>query len=250
MTIQEMLLTPNNYSRPMTRLERVTKIAVHYVGNPGSSAVGNRNYFNSLASTHSTYASSHYIVGLSGEIIQCVPESEIAYCTNQANSYSISIENCHPKADGKFTEATEKSLMELCAHLCSKYKLDPMKDIIRHYDVTGKHCPLYWVTHPEDFTEFKKRVKAYMENGGIDMNELKKLQESNDALAERVKVLEEKSEKVFMTLDDLPKWGRPTVEKLMKANAIQGDGQYLDISYTFLRLVVVLDRMGCFDKEA
>ncbi|MCM1381796.1 MAG: SPOR domain-containing protein, partial [Muribaculaceae bacterium] len=38
---------------------------------------------------------------------------------------------------------TENSLAELCAFLLKKFGLTS-EDIIRHYDVTGKQCPLYW----------------------------------------------------------------------------------------------------------
>ena len=148
MKIQQMFLTPNKYSRPQIPLKKVTKIAVHYVGNAGSSAKANRNYFENLKNQKGEktdrYVSSHYIIGLEGEIIQCIPLNEWSYCTNQANGYSISIECCHPDSTGKFTAETEKSLAELCAYLCRKFVLNPMDDIIRHYDVTGKQCPLYW----------------------------------------------------------------------------------------------------------
>ena len=141
MKMQQMFLTPNKYSRPQIKLEKVTKIAVHYVGNPGTTAINNRNYFESLKDqisdssgkyrlnkdgSYMTYkgervalrwVSSHFVVGLSGEVVQCIPLNEWSYCTNQANGYSISIECCHPDATGKFTAATEKSLAELCAYL-------------------------------------------------------------------------------------------------------------------------------------
>ena len=161
MKITKMLLTPNKYSRPQIPLETVTKVAVHYTGN-GSTAQNNRDYFENLKDTHYTYVSSHYIVGLNGEIIQCIPEDEWSYCTNQANGYSISIETCHPDKTGKFTEASESALVELAADICKRHGLDPMKDVIRHYDVTGKQCPLWYVTHPEDWTRFKERVAAVL----------------------------------------------------------------------------------------
>lgn len=113
------------------------------------------------------YASSHYIIGLDGEIVQCIPESEWSYATNKANGYSISIENCHPAKDGKFTAATRQSLVELCADICKRYNLNPLVDIIRHYDVSGKACPLYWVNNPNDFTAFKHEVAIYM-TGSVD----------------------------------------------------------------------------------
>lgn len=171
MEITKMWLTINPYSRPGTIRKRTEKIAVHYVGNPGTSALNNRNYFNNLAKTHSRYVSSNYIVGLDGEVIECVPPEEIAYCTNQANEYSISIECCHPDATGKFTGATETALAELCVYLLKRYGLTA-DDIIRHYDVTGKQCPLYWAPtkyQPAEvangrFAAFKNRVRNMLGN--------------------------------------------------------------------------------------
>ena len=168
MKITEDFLTPNRFSRPGIKLEKVTKIAVHYVGNPGTSAVANRNYFENQKNGGKC-VSSHFVIGLNGEIIQCIPLTEISYCTNQANSYSVSIECCHPDSTGKFTEATEKSLAELCAYLCGKFGLSA-DDIIRHYDVTGKQCPLYWSPTKFQskevadgrFEAFKGRVRELM----------------------------------------------------------------------------------------
>ena len=171
MEITKMWLTVNPYSRPGTIRKRTEKIAVHYVGNPGTTALNNRNYFNNLAKTHSRYVSSNYIVGLDGEVLECVPPEEIAYCTNQANEYSISIECCHPDATGKFTDATETALAELCVYLLKRYGLTA-DDIIRHYDVTGKQCPLYWAPtkyQPAEvangrFAAFKDRVRDMLGN--------------------------------------------------------------------------------------
>ena len=143
MKITDALLTPNRFSRPQIQLKSVKKVVLHYVGNPKSSAMANRNYFENQKNG-GRYVSSHYIVGLEGEILRCVPENEVAYCSNSANSYSISIECCHPDATGKFTEETTNSAAELCAYLLKKYGL-AVDDLIRHYDVTGKQCPLWFV---------------------------------------------------------------------------------------------------------
>ena len=143
MKITDALLTPNKFSRPQIPLKSVKKVVLHYVGNPKSSAEANRNYFENQKNGV-RYVSSHYIVGLEGEILRCVPENEVAYCSNQANTYSISIECCHPDATGKFTDATTDSAAELCAYLLKKYGLS-VDDLIRHYDVTGKQCPLWFV---------------------------------------------------------------------------------------------------------
>ncbi len=119
MHVKQMLLTKNKYSRPGTALKAVKGVVVHYVGNPNTSAEANRNYFEGLkvgkkdAKGNYVYASSQYIIGLAGEVIQCVPENEVAYCSNSRNNDTVSVECCHPLSDGKFTDATYKSLAAL-----------------------------------------------------------------------------------------------------------------------------------------
>ena len=176
MTIQEMFLTPNKYSRPQIPLKEVKKIAVHYVGNPNTSALANRNYFENCKEG-GRYVSSHYIVGLKGEVIQCTPLDEWSYCTNQANSYSISIETCHPRSDGVFNDSTYVSLCELCAMLLKKYNLT-VNDLIRHYDVTRKTCPLHWTPTKYQseavatarWNRFKQDVQTVMDGGKVTRN--------------------------------------------------------------------------------
>ena len=97
------LLTPNEYSRPGIALDKVNGIVIHYTANPGSSAVANRDYFESLSISHETMASSHFIIGLDGEVVQCIPTAEISYASNDRNDDTISIECCHPDETGEFT---------------------------------------------------------------------------------------------------------------------------------------------------
>lgn len=162
--VQKDLLPVNQWSRPGTPLEKIDGVVIHYVGNPGTTAQANRNYFASLASgEEGTYASSHFIVGLEGEVIQCVPLTEIAYASNQRNEDTIAIEVCHPDETGEFSDVTYWRTVELTAWLCSTFHLDPEEDVIRHYDVTGKLCPVYYVEHPEAWEDFLVDVAAEAE---------------------------------------------------------------------------------------
>lgn len=151
------LLTPNEYSRPGTKTGKIKGIVIHYTANPGATARGNRDYFESLKDTHITKASSNFVVGLKGEIIQCVPTWEIAYASNERNKDTVSIECCHPDESGKFNQETYRSMVQLSAWLCLKFELSE-KDMIRHYDVTGKNCPKYFVENEEAWETFKKDV--------------------------------------------------------------------------------------------
>lgn len=157
------LLEPNEYSRPQIPLEQVKGVVIHYTANPGSSAMANRNYFDGLKDVKSTKASSHFIVGTDGEIIQCVPCNEVAYASNSRNSDTISIECCHPDETGEFTTATYDSVINLTAWLCACYGLDG-QDVIRHYDVTGKECPKYFVDHPDAWDKFRQDVDTKMKD--------------------------------------------------------------------------------------
>ena len=162
--VEKDYLTVNPYSRPGDALEKINGVVIHYVGNPGTTAHANRNYFESLSSgAEDTYASSHFIVGLDGEVIQCVPLTEVAYASNTRNEDTVSIEVCHPDETGQFSPVTYARTVELTAWLCRTFKLNPSQDVIRHYDVTGKICPKYYVDNPEAWDDFRADVALEME---------------------------------------------------------------------------------------
>ena len=161
----------NEFSRPGTPLEEINAVVLHYVGNPGTTAKANRDYFNSLASgKEGTYASSHFIVGLEGEVLQCIPLTEVAYASKHRNGDTVAIEVCHPDDTGEFSPETYARVVELTAWLCREFQLDPAEDVIRHYDVTGKECPRWYVANPEDWETLRLDVAAEMERQKIVEN--------------------------------------------------------------------------------
>ena len=153
------LLPVNEWSRPGTTLDAVNGVVVHYVGNPGTTAEQNHSYFRNLADTHETYASSNFLIGMDGTVLLNVPPDEVAYCSNNRNNDTLSIECCHPGEDGAFTQETYDALVKLTRWLMDTYKLE-REDIIRHYDVTGKECPKYYVDNPEAWERFLDDVTA------------------------------------------------------------------------------------------
>lgn len=147
----------NPYSRPGTTMEQVNGVVVHYTANPGTTAEQNRRYFDGLADSKETSASSHFVIGIDGTVIQCIPLDEIAYASNDRNADTISIECCHPDETGQFSDQTYQSLVRLVRWLEEAYDLKP-ENVIRHYDVTGKMCPLYFVEHPDAWEQFLKDI--------------------------------------------------------------------------------------------
>lgn len=112
--VERDYLTVNPWSRPGEELKKINGVVIHYVGNPGTSAEANRNYFESLSGgEQETYASSHFIIGLEGEVVQCVPLTEIAYASNSRNDDTVSIEVCHPDETGAFSRPAYDRCVEL-----------------------------------------------------------------------------------------------------------------------------------------
>ena len=162
--VTEDLLPVNRFSRPGLPLEEINGVVIHYVGNPATTAEANRNYFASLASgKENVFASSHFIVGLEGEVLQCVPLTEIAYASKDRNGDTVAIEVCHPDETGEFSRETYERVVELTAWLCHAFQLNPETEVIRHYDVTGKICPRYYVEHPEAWEQFLADTEAALE---------------------------------------------------------------------------------------
>ena len=156
--VDVQIIPVNGAARRGEPMKKVTDIAIHYVGNPGTTAAQNHSFFTNLAQTGETYASSHFLVGLDGEVLQNVPLNEVAYCSNQRNDDTISIECCHPDDSGEFTSATYESLVRLTRWLMEEYGLDTSQ-VIRHYDVTGKLCPKAFVEHPEEWERFLRALE-------------------------------------------------------------------------------------------
>ena len=151
--VDQQIIKVDGDSRRGVMLEGVRNIVIHYVGNPGATAQQNRDYY----ANPSSEVSSHFVIGLKGEIIQCIPLHEKSSASNHRNKDTISIEVCHPDESGKFTDASYQSLVKLTAWLLDVCDLDS-NDVIRHYDITGKQCPLYFVTHEDAWKKFLQAV--------------------------------------------------------------------------------------------
>lgn len=151
--IEKDIIHIHTTARTGRQLRDIKSVVIHYVGNPNSSAKNNRDYFDKPSTT----VSSHFIVGLDGEIIQCVPLYEWSAASNNRNRDTISIEVCHPDESGKFNVDTYNSLVKLTAWLCDTFSIS-QDEIIRHHDITGKICPKYYVENEDQWLLFKEKV--------------------------------------------------------------------------------------------
>lgn len=172
----EKFMKINKYGRPGTKRRRTTKIAWHFTGQHDVSAKNTVSYFSNVVANgyrvngRYIYASSHLVMGLEGEIYHIIPFNEIAYTTNSANAYSVGVECATTGSDDHYTDKEYVSMIKTGAWLAKLYGLDPRKDFIRHYDVTRKVCPRYFVNNVKAWEQFKLDCYNYM---------IGKLKESN-----------------------------------------------------------------------
>ena len=66
--------------------------------------------------------------------------------------------------DWYFENKTVQSTIELVRYLMKKYHVSA-DHVIRHYDVTGKLCPLYYVEHEDAWQQFKADVDTAIQAG-------------------------------------------------------------------------------------
>ena len=143
---------------PARNAQAIKYIVIHYTGNDGDTAQANAKYYASTVEK----SSAHYFVA-ANSIYQSVPDLRVAWAVGGGkypscpqtgggtlynicrNMNSISIELCDAKRDGTYAPAPEtvKAALELTRELMAKYNI-PQKNVIRHFDVTGKLCPAYW----------------------------------------------------------------------------------------------------------
>ena len=174
MTINQNLTQTNYNSGSGTG--RIKYIVIHYTGNDGDTAWANTNFFKS----ENRGASAHYFVD-ENSIWQCVQDKDIAWHCGTDGAYkhpecrntnSVGVEMCSRKYSGGtffFREETVLNAVELVKDLMKRYGV-PIKNIVRHYDVTGKVCPEPYVRSEAVWNEFKSMLTTTggNVNGGGD----------------------------------------------------------------------------------
>ena len=227
MEIKQVPAHQSNYTKG--RKQPIQYIVVHYTANNGDSAEGNGNYF---AQTNKK-TSEHYFVD-ENTIVQSVFDENTAWhCGAKSyrhekcrNDNSIGVEMCSEKdSNGKYyiNEQTQNTAIKLIRVLMKKYNI-PLENVLRHYDVTGKLCPEPFIRNQVQWLDFKKKLSENKKEGGTEM--------------------------IYNYIDEnMPDWAKPTVQKLIAKGALKGNekGELL-LTGTMLRLFVIHDRMGVYDK--
>ena len=212
---------PSNYRAGRT--QPVRYIVMHYTAGNGDTAKNNCDYYHRVGGLQ---ASAHYFCDEHGAM-QSVREGDTAWhCGARAywhpecrNGNSIGIEMCSRKrADGSYyiKPETVANAAALAREIMQRYGIDT-DHVLRHYDVTGKRCPMPWVDDPAQWTAFLAMLTPEHPN-------------------------EEEEEDMtrYNTIEEVPSWAQDTVRALVDAGALGGvGGGNLDLSMDMIRGLVV-----------
>lgn len=198
-------------------------LVYHYTANDGDTDEANAKYFHNNV----VKASAHRFVDDDSVTIS-VPDNYVAYhcggglqgskghrfykiCTN---TNSIGIEMCDTIRNGKYevSPKTRANAIEEGRKIVKKYNI-PKSHVIRHYDVTGKNCPAYFVKDEEAWKKFrdeifetkKKEFKTYyIKVNTKELNVREKPNANDDTKIIRVLKKDEK----WLIRDEKNGWGK------------------------------------------
>ncbi len=225
MTIQTKRCDPRNYKA--SKRSQTKYIVIHYTSNNGDTAKNNADFF----ARECTETSAHYFVD-EHNIWGSVPEAEIAWhCGSKhgykhpecRNSNSIGVEICMNDSKGRLRPNSIQNAVELVRNLMDKYSI-PIKNVVRHYDVTGKYCPGPMVDSTELWNQFKRQLTQVTE--------------------------EEPEMKHYHYINELPTWAQATFTRLMRAGIVARDEKgKIDVAESSIQPMVYMDRLFCGQLE-
>lgn len=210
--MKKMILRKGHRLRPGGAYPKTT-ITIHSTANAKSTALNERAWLDNP--TNNRYASWHYCVDESG-VVQAIPDNEEAWhCGDEdGNRTSLSIEICESGDRVK----TLLNAAKFAAEKLVEYGLT-IKDLRRHADWVNKDCPRIlidpvYIYRNYGWNWFVKQVEEEMQK----MNT-----------------------KRYNTINEIPEWGRATVQKLIDKGAI-ADRNRLDLSEDMVRTLVIWAR--------
>lgn len=175
--MNERLLTPNPYSRPMRKLLDVRAIVLHWFMAPKQTAAQVREYWERRKDGGGGYGSAHIIID-DREAILAVPLNEMAYHVgadaytdfaeryigNYPNSHTVGIEFAHPDMTGKPTLDVWERAISVVQTVAERFSI-PESLIVTHWDITGMRPQWngipdhrWFVEQPGELARFRAEV--------------------------------------------------------------------------------------------
>ena len=148
--------------------ERVCKVTPHHMA-----AVWTGERCAQSFDVYGRYASSNYCIGHAGEIVGCVDENDRSWCSasgwNDRKAITIEVSNSSTGGDWPISDASWKSLVNLCADICRRYgfRLDytgtRYGSLTEHEMFAATNCPGPYLHRL--MPELERQVNALLDSG-------------------------------------------------------------------------------------
>ena len=241
----------------------VSRITVHHVASRGT--------VESILSEFLTTPydkSTNYCIGIDGRIGCCIPEEYRSWTSgswdNDQRSINIEVSNDVNGEPWSISEASWTSLITLCADICIRYGFrlefsdtEPYRTLTAHRFFQATVCPGDWlygrfsklcreVNKVIDMIEDLSKRVGYLEGAvkGLDRM-LHDLRLSQDVAEDELKAHDLQIGITANNIDEVPKWARPTIQKMVNGGSLAGSGAGLELNRLLMRVCVILDRLGC-----
>jgi hypothetical protein len=188
------------------------------------------------------------VIRKDGTIERGRPEWAIGSHAYGENSHTIGI---HLSGDFEQAKPTAEQLDRcgaLVADICDRYGIPIDRNhVVGHGELMATTCPGRNLQHYlNDGTITGKAIYYYNQAHGIDNTAAKtEPPVEQDGGNQGGRGMER-----FNTVDSLPDWARPTIDKLVGRGILNGNGASLDLSLDMLRILVINDRAGIYEQQA
>ncbi len=173
----------------------------------------------------------------------------------------------------KFKGKTKRKRLKGTSFACPQHATQVMDLMVDYYNRTGERLPIKEVLRVRN-----KYTKDVLEKGidlksgrgiytyspehilnELDYINLKKyffeeLEKAKKEIYDSVKiekkptVIHHSNEIIYNHLDEVPEWAYPTIKLLVNKGILKGGKSGLGLNTLFIRILVILDRVGVFDK--
>lgn len=245
------------------RTAKITKITPHH-----AAGVLSVESLCNIFSNPSRGASANYCIGNDGRIGLVVEESNTAGTSsnyeNDNQAITIEVSNCENGGQWRVSDAAYNALIDLCVDICKRNGISQLNftgdangNLTAHRMFASTNCPgdYLYSKFPEIAQKVNERLQedepmtAEEKQAFSELqNKVNELQEQLQKLSTDEAALHEQVYPKWAYIDaNLPDWSYQTVQKLYDDKILQGNDQgSLELSYLFLRILVILDRAGCF----
>lgn len=216
-------------------------IVIHHTGSPDMDASAQQIHGWHLGNGWSGIG-YHYVIRKDGTIERGRPEWAIGSHAYGENSHTIGIH-----LSGYFEQAypTDKQIEKLAmliADIADRYGIPIDRNhVVGHGELMSTDCPgTNLQTYLDDGTIIGKAIWYYNKENGIEQTETQVVEQDGGNQGGR-------GSERFNTLDSLPDWAKPTIEKMITKGLLKGNGNSLDLSLDMIRIFVINDRAGLYN---